>query len=91
LPRIRGAAAFEDLCVRKFEELSGHAVRVVDSAPATAYALEEMLRGEGSASADANAGSLELFVTDMPGKFAEFASRFLGHPVDLEEVRQIDL
>jgi glutamate racemase len=75
----------------QLEELSGHAVPVVDSAEATACALEETLLREGSASDGANPGYLELFVTDMPGKFAELASRFLGEALDLEDVRQIDL
>lgn len=70
--------------------LCGDDVKVVDSAHATAAELAEMLearamgRGEGE-------GALRIMVTDLPGKFAETASRFLGREVEGLAVEQVDL
>jgi glutamate racemase len=52
-------------------------VVVVDSALATAQALSRLLQERGLAAA-AKAPTLELLVTDVPGSFAQSASRFLG-------------
>jgi glutamate racemase len=71
--------------------LAGSDVRVVDSASATAIELTALLDERGLRT-DANGeGSLRLLVTDMPGRFAEVAARFLGRDVEGLPVDQVDL
>jgi glutamate racemase len=74
--------------------LSGLEVPIVDSALATAEAVETLLREERVLRAplrDASDGSrLELLVTDLPASFAVTARRFLGGEA-APEVAQIDL
>ena len=36
-------------------------------------------------------GGLSMYVTDIPGRFGEVASRFLGQPIEGLSVEQIDL
>lgn len=65
-------------------------VRVVDSAHATATELRHLLESRGLARAE-GAGDLHIMVTDLPGRFAEVAGRFLGRDIDESAVEQIDL
>jgi glutamate racemase len=69
------------------QRLSGRAVAVVDSARATAEAVEELLESRGL-SARGGGASLELLVTDVPASFVAMAERCLGMPAP--EVHQID-
>jgi glutamate racemase len=78
-----------ELIEREAFALAGRAVRIVDSAHATAEAVEDFLSERGSIAEGAKPGRLELLVTDLPASFAEVASRFLGEPVP--RVQQIDL
>ncbi|HEY2734601.1 MAG TPA: aspartate/glutamate racemase family protein, partial [Polyangiales bacterium] len=82
-----------ELIARELAAQSGEALPVVDSAHATAEQLANQLRERGLANANANdqAGSLRMLVTDMPRKFSEVASRFLGSAVDALDVSAIDL
>ena len=62
---------------------------LADGAEATAAELatlltERELRGAGP-------GGLEMLVTDLPDRFAEVASRFLGEDVEGLAVKQVDL
>ncbi len=68
---------------------SPHPIAVVDSAEATARELAELLAERSMARA--GPGSLRLMVTDLPERFAEEASRFLGASVEGLEVEAIDL
>jgi glutamate racemase len=70
-------------------ELLGHDVVVVDSAEATAAALAQMPVPE-PAGAHAE-GELRILVTDLPGRFAASASRFLGKSVQGLDIQPIDL
>jgi len=81
----------KDVIEAQLENLRGHPIPVVDSAHATACELGELLEREGLASDRSDRGTLELLVTDMPARFSDLASRFLGQELDLENVRQIDL
>lgn len=65
-------------------------VRVVDSAVATAAELTALLETRELARKEGT-GDLRILVTDLPGRFAEVASRFLGREVDPTIVEQIDL
>ena len=71
----------------------GAATRVVDSAAATASELGRVLadRELGADAPSQRGGRLTLLVTDIPGRFTEVASRFLGRAVDDLSVSQIDL
>lgn len=71
--------------------LCGPEVEVVDSARAAAADLEAMLSSRDLLTGRARRGALQLLVTDVPGRFAEVASRFLGRDVGPEDVTQIDL
>jgi glutamate racemase len=65
----------------------GSQAEVIDSARATAVAVEQSLRSVGEAS-DARA-SFQCFVTDSVEKFERLGSRFLGRKV--EGVELVDL
>jgi glutamate racemase len=70
--------------------LVGPDVAVVDSARATGAHVREFLHARGLARADGAGGSLsEILVTDLPERFREMASRFLGSGVG--HVEQVDL
>ena len=92
-PLLRG------VIVRELEQTFGSAMPVVDSAEATAEELAQLLtsreldRGGEASALPERAGDdrLELLVTDMPRRFGEAASRFLGRPVTGLSVRAIDL
>ncbi len=74
---------------REANALSAGSVRVVDSATATARAVEDFLRERALVAEGPGPGVLELLVTDLPKSFADVASRFLGEAVP--RVTQIDL
>jgi glutamate racemase len=74
---------------REAEAIAGRAVRVVDSAHATAEDVGGFLEDRHLLADGAERGDLELLVTDLPKTFSEVASRFLGEAVP--RVRQIDL
>jgi glutamate racemase len=71
--------------------LHGSHVPVVDSAHALASELAEVLERRQLAASPDKTGSLRIFVTDMPNKFTEVASRFLGQDVASLDVTAIDL
>jgi len=82
---------FRPLIDARARALCGEKTLVVDSAQATAAELHALLiERELGRPADAQ-GSLRMFVTDMPGRFSEVASRFLGHSLEGLHVEQIDL
>jgi glutamate racemase len=70
--------------------LAGRPIAVVDSAEATAIELAELLRDRDLA-CTGGAGGLSMMVTDLPGRFAEVAARFLGHDLAGLTVSAIDL
>jgi glutamate racemase len=81
---------FRPLIDARVRALCGAGAVVVDSAQATAEALALML-AERDLGTTRSQGSLSLLVTDMPGRFAEVASRFLGEPIEGMAVEQVDL
>ncbi len=82
---------FRPLLDARARALCGPDTVVVDSAEATAEELHELLDTRGMARSSSSAGSLRMFVTDMPGRFSEVASRFLGKSVEGLAIEQIDL
>jgi glutamate racemase len=80
------AAVIEEEAAR----LAGRPIAIVDSARATADELASLLEDRSLARTDAP-GSLSLLVTDLPGRFAEVAARFLGRDASDLEVKAIDL
>jgi glutamate racemase len=73
------------------DQLFAQSCSVVDSAQATAQELVSLLSEKGLQTRRTQPGSLRLMVTDMPGRFAEVAARFLGRSLDGLDIRQIDL
>ena len=65
----------------------GDGLQVVDGAEATAATLERFLQGRSLARS--GEGGLSVMVTDVPDRFREVASRFLGAPIG--EVEAVDL
>jgi glutamate racemase len=82
---------FRPLLDERARALCGPGTRVVDSAEATARELEALLEARGLGRPRGEVGELSMFVTDIPGRFSEVASRFLGRPVEGLRVEQIDL
>jgi glutamate racemase len=70
--------------------LAGVPLAIVDSAEATANELADILADRSMARTESG-GELSLMVTDLPGRFAEVAARFLGRDVSGLEVQAIDL
>lgn len=71
-------------------QIYGSAVTLVDSAETTAIWVERELRSAGLLGETAHSG-LELWVTDAPQRFARVGETFIGHPLDPDEVRLVDL
>ena len=69
----------------------GSKAAVVDGAEATAEELAGVLEDRALATTRTEPGTLELLVTDLPDRFAEVASRFLGDEVADDGVTQVDL
>ncbi len=83
---------FRDILAEEFAALSGRDHPVVDSAAATASELESILDDrELRADESSEATDMKLLVTDMPDRFADVASRFLGRDVESLSVSQVDL
>lgn len=76
---------------REVAALCGPRTHVVDSAEATADELLATLADRGLRAGSSRIGSLRLLVTDLPQRFTEEASRFLGQDAGGLEVEQIDL
>jgi len=76
---------------REVADLHGSHVPVVDSAHALASELAEVLEKRQLSGSPGKVGKLRIFVTDMPNKFTEVASRFLGQDVASLDVTAIDL
>jgi glutamate racemase len=72
-------------------DLHGGHVPVVDSAHALASELADVLERQQLSASPGKPGKLRVFVTDMPNKFSEVASRFLGQDVAKLDVTAIDL
>jgi glutamate racemase len=73
-------------------EMSGRAIPVVDSAEATAAAVQTWINDERIAPANTKppaGGELELLVTDLPKSFAAMAEQMLG--TSAPHVTQVDL
>lgn len=71
--------------------LAGPGLVVVDSAQATAQELAHLLETKGLREPRSGRGKLRLMVTDLPGRFAEVASRFLQEELEGLDVEQVDL
>ncbi|MBN1282957.1 MAG: glutamate racemase [Proteobacteria bacterium] len=67
----------------------GVGVRLIDSAEATAAALEALLAGKMIAAAEKAGARDHLYVTDLPARFEGIAHRFLGG--EPPEVTRVDL
>jgi len=80
---------------RELAALRGSAAPVVDSAHATADDLSRELRARGLLRVPENPAEqpaqLCMLVTDMPRRFSEVASQFLGRALEGLDVRAIDL
>jgi glutamate racemase len=77
--------------VREIEHTFGKPIPVVDSAEATADELIAMLESRALATDRSESGRLRILVTDMPKRFGEVASRFMGRSVTGLQVEAIDL
>ena len=71
--------------------IAGDDVVLVDSAAATAAAVEVKLRDAGLANASGAAPSHAFLVTDAPDRFARVGEIFLCAPIDPGRVELIDL
>jgi glutamate racemase len=80
-----------DVVQAQLEALRGQPVPVVDSARATAQDLAVLLAKKDLLAKSSGRGQLKLLATDMPAKFAELASRFLGEQIVPGSIDQIDL
>lgn len=70
-------------------EAVGPGISLVDSAHATAVAVEDLLRERNAFNDGARPADHRFFVTDIPDRFGELGTRFLGREV--EHAEQVDL
>ncbi len=70
-------------------EVLGPRIALVDSAEATAAAVEELLGGRGLLRESSSAPVHRSICTDVPERFGALAERFLGRPV--RDVELVDL
>ncbi len=76
----------KSLIEQEANALTSRPIRIVDSAEATALAVESLLATK-ALGAESGTSTLELLVTDLPSSFEQSASRFLGeHVVTAEQV-----
>jgi glutamate racemase len=59
----------------------GLEITLIDSGEETAKVVQKMLLDLNIVRNKANKGQVEFYVSDMPGKFDEIGTRFLGQPV----------
>lgn len=70
------------------QKASGGKARLIDSAPAAASALRNILEDRGEISNSEKRGKLDVFVSDLPNHFERVGSRFLGEELkDIKVVR----
>jgi glutamate racemase len=74
------------------QKVMGKNVKLIDSGTPAAKLVEEYLNARGLRNDSNKLGEKEFYVSDIPAKFKEIASRFLGgnishiHKVELEEL-----
>lgn len=71
------------------EAVTGPEVALIDSAEQTAADVQSVLRDRDLLNADSGPGAVTFYVTDIPHRFAETGSRFLGR--DLDNVAVVDI
>ena len=71
------------------QAVMGPGIRLIDSAEETACDVMKILDRQQILNDDAAVGSSTFFVTDIPHRFAETGSRFLGH--ELSGVSVVDI
>jgi len=71
------------------QTVMGPTVKLIDSAEETAGDVLRMLKMRGIMNPESRAGASTFFVTDIPHRFAETGSRFLGR--ELENVSVVDI
>jgi glutamate racemase len=77
------------LLARIIAEVLGPRVEIVDSAEATADAVESLLERHDLLRRGRDAARHRTLCTDVPDRFRAVAERFLGRPVD--DVELVDL
>lgn len=70
-------------------DVIGNEITLIDSAEATAKALESMLEDEGAQNKTASSATYQIYVTDLPARFETVARRFLHN--DLPGIRHVSL
>ncbi|MBD3669804.1 MAG: glutamate racemase [Gammaproteobacteria bacterium] len=63
------------------KEVVGDSIQLIDSAETTAQQVVELFEQTGMANPDPTPGSHQFFVTDVPQRFQDVGSRFLGQPL----------
>ena len=79
------------LLEKTIRKVIGDSPRIVDSAATTAAALEKELAASGLAAPVGRLGKTRFFTTDDALRFARVGTSFLGEPVSLDAVAEIDL
>ena len=63
------------------QEEAGPAIRLIDSGEETARIVRDHINSLGIDRRSENRGGVEFYVSDIPKKFDEVGTRFLGHPL----------
>ena len=67
----------------KIKEVVGKRVHLIDSAKQVAEEVKQILDMQDMAAGKKNKGSLKLYVSDEPGKFAQLGEKFLGRKIKI--------
>lgn len=81
-PLLRGAIA---------EAVANPSTAIIDSAGTTAAAVRALLEELDLGNAQAGPGSLTLLATDGAARFARVGGRFLGEPLEAQDIEIVDL
>ena len=63
------------------QDVVGKSVTLIDSGEETAKKVSETLKSSDILKKNSKKGYLKVYVSDIPGKFSEIGTRFLGKPV----------
>lgn len=82
---------FKDVIREQLNNICQRKIPVVDSALSTAVELERELKKKNIKNSPNEQGKMRILVTDLPDKFIEIASSFLGESICSGIVEQIDI
>ncbi len=73
------------------QRVVGHTLQLVDASEMTAHAVKDELFKRALFHSEMIEGRIEFLATDSPERFARVAAHFMGHPLEVSDVKLVDL